>query len=105
MAFDPKEYRYKYEKEHLKRIALDVRKEEYLQIKEHCEKIGLPVNRYIRNLIQSDINRTNPKLSDLMPEDVYQEFIKLVTSENIDLSSFFVNPIKKYIDKHKQPED
>lgn len=47
------EYRYKYEKEHLKRIALDVNREnEYIPFKEMCDALGIPVSRKIRDLMK-----------------------------------------------------
>lgn len=51
-----KRNRYKYEKEHLKRVALDLHKErEYKPLKEYCEKHNIPVSAFIRQLIRDAI--------------------------------------------------
>lgn len=95
----------KYKAREYKRIPLDVRVSEYNEIADHCSKAGKTVNGYIRQLIKSDLSSDDPRLSELLPGKLYTEFVKTITRENAELSTFFINPIKKYIDKHKQPED
>lgn len=52
------EYRYKYEKEHLKRIALDVNREkEYIPFKEMCDDLNIPVTRKIRDLMKESLEK------------------------------------------------
>lgn len=57
MTFDKTAYRYKYEKEKLKRIPLDVPKEKYDEIKAHSEKKGETVNGFIKRAIDEKISR------------------------------------------------
>lgn len=52
-----KEYRLNYAKEKLKRIPLDLRKEEYERIKQHCDKLEIPVNTFIKELINRELNK------------------------------------------------
>jgi len=46
-----KQSRYKYAKENLKRIPLDVQKDKYEEIKAAAEKAGETVNGYIKKAI------------------------------------------------------
>lgn len=46
-----KQSRYKYAKENLKRIPLDVQKEKYEEIKSAATAAGEPVNGYIKKAI------------------------------------------------------
>lgn len=43
---------YKYEKEHLKRIPLNVQKPEYTLIKERADRLGIGVNTWIKVAIK-----------------------------------------------------
>ena len=95
----------KYKAREYKRIPLDVRISEYNEIAEHCNKAGKTINGYIRQLIKSDLSSDNPRLSELLPGELYTEFVQTINRENADLSTIFINPVKRYIDKHKQPED
>lgn len=52
-----KESMYKYARENLKRIPLDVTKEKYEEIKAAAEAAGLPVNRYIKKAIDERMER------------------------------------------------
>lgn len=52
-----KRARYKYEKEKLKRVPLDLKKEEYEQLKAYTERTGESVNGLIRRLIRNEIER------------------------------------------------
>ena len=47
-----KEYRYKYEREKLKRIPLDVQMEEYQEIKRAAEAVNQSVNGFIKQAIR-----------------------------------------------------
>ncbi|MDO4301067.1 MAG: hypothetical protein Q4D26_06715 [Clostridia bacterium] len=47
---------YKYAKENLKRIPLDVTKEKYQEIKNASEKAGESVNGYIKKAIDDRMN-------------------------------------------------
>lgn len=94
----------KWNKENLKQINLALRIEEYNQLKEYCAKVGIATNTYIRQLIQSDINKTDQSLPGLIGYDLYKDFIDVLTNENADLSTILKNAISKYIDKHKQTE-
>ena len=48
---------YKYKKEHIKRIPLDVQKEKYLEIKTHADNAGEKVNEYIKKAIDQRMER------------------------------------------------
>ena len=50
-----KEYRYKYEREKLKRIPLDVQLSEYQDIKQAADKAGQSVNGFIKQAIRDRI--------------------------------------------------
>ena len=56
-----KESMYKYAKNNLKRIPLDVQKEKYDEIKAAADKAGLPVNRYIKTAINEKMERDSAK--------------------------------------------
>ena len=59
MTFDKTQYRYKYEKEKLKRIPLDVPKEKYAKIKAHAVERSETVNGFIKRAIDCQIQRDN----------------------------------------------
>ena len=44
---------YKYNKEHIKRVPLDVQRAEYEKIKAAADGAGLPVNTWIKNAIRA----------------------------------------------------
>lgn len=52
-----KESMYRYAKENLKRIPLDVQKEKYEEIKAAAEAAGEKVNRYIKKAIDERMER------------------------------------------------
>lgn len=52
-----KQSRYKYARENLKRIPLDVQKDYYEQIKAAAEKAGQPINAYIKQAIEERMER------------------------------------------------
>lgn len=52
-----KQARYKYAKKALKRIPLDVPKEEYERIKEAADRTGATVNGFIKTAIREKIER------------------------------------------------
>ncbi len=52
-----KESMYKYAKENLKRIPLDVQKEKYEEIKAAADAAGEKVNRYIKKAIDERMAR------------------------------------------------
>ena len=54
-----KESMYKYAKEKLKRIPLDVQKEKYEEIKAAADAAGEPVNGYIKKAIDERMQRDN----------------------------------------------
>ena len=54
-----KESMYKYAKEKLKRIPLDVQKEKYEEIKAAADAAGEPVNGYIKKAIDERMERDN----------------------------------------------
>lgn len=55
-----KQYRYEYEKKHLKRVALDLQIEtEYKPLKEYCDNNGLSIAGFIRQLIRDAIGNPN----------------------------------------------
>lgn len=56
-----KESMYKYAKEKLKRIPLDVPKEKYEEIKAAADAANEPVNRYIKNAIEERMQRDSSK--------------------------------------------
>ena len=62
------EYMYKYAKEKLKRIPLDVHKKKYDEIKAAADPVGEPVNGYIKTAI--DMRMENDKLLS-NPSSVY----------------------------------
>ena len=59
MTEDRKEYLYKYQKEKLKRIPLDVKKEEYDRIATAAKEGGQSVNGFIKQAIAEKIEREN----------------------------------------------
>lgn len=59
-----KQSRYKYAKENLKRIPLDVQKEKYEEIKTHAITQKETVNGFIKRAIDETIGRDNSTLSN-----------------------------------------
>lgn len=59
-----KESMYKYAKENLKRIPLDVQKEKYEEIKSHAEIKKESVNGYIKKAIDMRMESDNSALSN-----------------------------------------
>lgn len=53
------EYMYRYAREKLKRIPLDVQKSKYDEIKAHSEARGESVNGFIKRAIQETMERDN----------------------------------------------
>ena len=56
-----KESMYKYAREKLKRIPLDVQKEKYEEIKAAADAAGEPVNGYIKKAIDERMQRDSNK--------------------------------------------
>ena len=56
-----KESMYKYAKNNLKRIPLDVQKEKYEEIKAAADAAGEKVNEYIKNAIKQRMERDSVK--------------------------------------------
>lgn len=56
-----KESMYKYAKENLKRIPLDVQKEKYEEIKKAAETAGETVNGYIKKAVEYRLNSEKPE--------------------------------------------
>lgn len=59
-----KESMYKYAKENLKRIPLDVQKEKYEEIKSHADSHKESVNGYIKKAIDMRIENENINLQN-----------------------------------------
>ena len=59
-----KQSRYKYAKENLKRIPLDVQKEKYIEIKSHADSHKESVNGYIKKAIDMRIENDNINLQN-----------------------------------------
>lgn len=57
-----KQYDIQYAKDNLKRIPLNVRKEEYIVIKEHATKQGESVSGYIKTAINQRITRDDEQI-------------------------------------------
>lgn len=57
MPTNENEYMYKYAKENLKRIPLDVRKEKYEEISDAAKKANQSVNGYIKQAIDERMKR------------------------------------------------
>ena len=57
MAYNPKynETSYRYKKENLKRIPLDVTKEKFVEIKAAADSVGESVNGYIKKAVDDRI--------------------------------------------------
>lgn len=53
--FNKREYDYRYTKEHYKRIALNVHKEEYEQIQSHCKERKENITQFIKRAIFNQI--------------------------------------------------
>ena len=45
----------KYKKEHLKRVPLDMQKEEYAKMKAYCVERGLPVATFIKSCVRKEM--------------------------------------------------
>ena len=56
-----KESMYKYAKNNLKRIPLDIQKEKYEEIKAAADAAGEKVNEYIKNAIKQRMERDSAK--------------------------------------------
>ena len=69
---DRKEYLYKYHKEKLKRVPLDLPLEMYQNMKEHALSHDGSVNGFIKRAIKETINRDNSKQQCL--EGLYFDF-------------------------------
>ena len=95
----------KYKAKEYKRIPLGVRISEYDRIATHCADMGKPINGYIRQLIQRDLDYPGQKLSELIPVDLYTEFVQTVTAENTDLSIILTSAVSRYIDRRKQKQE
>lgn len=57
MSDQRKDYLYKYAKDNLKRIPLDVTKDKYDQIKAAADTAGEPVNGYIKRAIDERLEK------------------------------------------------
>ena len=59
MTYNPKynETSYKYKKEKLKRVPLDLTKEKYQEVKNAADRAGSSVNGYIKTAIDEKIDR------------------------------------------------
>lgn len=57
MAFNKKEYDKKYVKENLKRISLNLQKDNYKILKEVSDKYGYSVSAFIKEAIQEKIEK------------------------------------------------
>lgn len=64
MSDQRKEYIYKYAKENLKRIPLDVPKADYETIKAHSEARGESVNGFVKRAISETMERDNTQQED-----------------------------------------
>ena len=51
------EYDIKYAREHIKRVPLDMRKEDYEKLQEAASAAGEKINRYIKNAIAQRMER------------------------------------------------
>ena len=56
---DRKEYLYKYHKEKLKRVPLDLPLDKFSEIKDHSQKTGESVNGFIKRAINETMERDN----------------------------------------------
>lgn len=99
--YNPKTYRYQYEREKLKRIPLDLQVTEYDRIKTHSAELGIGAATYIKGLIWADLDRPSIRLRDVVPDELYTEFIKVTTAKNADLSSIFTKALQGYINKNQ----
>lgn len=57
MSDERKEYLYKYQKEKLKRIPLDVQKSDYDRIKAAADNAGMTVNGFIKSVLWDRIGK------------------------------------------------
>lgn len=99
--YNPKTYRYQYEKEKLKRIPLDLQVTEYDRIKTHSAELGIGAATYIKGLIWADLDKPSIRLRDVVPDELYQEFMRVTTAKNADLSSIFTKALQGYISKNQ----
>ena len=81
-----KESMYKYAKENLKRIPLDVQKEKYEEIKEAAATSGEKINGYIKSAIESKMSEVIIQLKYGINTDVeIQNELETALLENNDL--------------------
>ena len=57
MTTNSKEYNIAYKKENLKRVPLDLRKDQYLEVRAAAERAGMSVNGFIKAAINEKIER------------------------------------------------
>ncbi len=97
-----KEYRYKYEREKLKRIALDVNKEnEYIPFKDLCEKKQIAVSGYIRQLMKREVQYPGMHILDIISAEQYNKLVQILeTKRKQTVSEWLADSIQKFIDKY-----
>ena len=61
---DRTEYLLKYAKEKLKRVPLDLKKEDYERLKEAAEAEGMTVNGYIKAAIAEKMGKANERQTE-----------------------------------------
>jgi len=95
--------RYKYEKNVLKRIALDVNKElEYIPFKELCDNKGIAVSGFIRQLMKESIDYDGITIADIMATDQFKELQAITERNGTNIKELLNKALITYIDKHKQ---
>ena len=94
----------KWQRENYKRIPFDVRPELYDQIKAHCSKNGETVGGYLKRLILADLEGSGARLSELIPAELYADFMTVIHSENGDLSTIMTNAITRYVERHTRKD-
>jgi hypothetical protein len=75
---------YKYNREHLKRIPLDVRKDHYEQIAAAAAAAGEPVNTYIKKAIDMRMKAERKPTGKMLPLTYYVTFGKGDSSDIFD---------------------
>lgn len=102
MIYNP-EYRYQYEKEKLKRVALDLQKEtEYKPLKDYCDINGFPVAGLIRKLIRYEVQKPGMNLQDILePEQLQQLETILKEKRNTTIQDWLKDSIQKFIEKNR----
>lgn len=64
MVFIKKEYDQEYAKKNLKRVPLDMQKDEYERMVEHARKKGYTrINTYIKDLIAEDMRKCDQNIT------------------------------------------